>query len=195
MSGGGRVDGTVSCKSKSYNAAIRTDNLGIHFCWGSSVVLVRRKEASAHHGNDKARAGSAPVPRRVSFPEGECEEGRTLRGNAGTQAGRSCIGLWAEGHPGLRRLVWLRLLLLENHKHTLLVPSPFSLTHALPGCPHPDAWTVTQVWSPGTSLLSLPHTFLLSRAGGDSVVFHLQPSPWNRCRFVKHYTLFFHSHP
>lgn len=63
------------------------------------MVLGRRKEASAHRGNDKARAGSAPVPRRVSFPGGECEEGRTLRGNAGTQAGRSCIGLWAGGAP------------------------------------------------------------------------------------------------
>ena len=211
---------------------------------------MRRKEASAHHCNTKARARSVPVARMVSYSEGVWGSAATCAVMLGDSE-RACVDLWQgapcwvgcfAGEPqvyttrlwcweGLgaggegddrgwdgwmaspTRWTWvwvnsgswwwterpgvLRFMGSQRVGHDWAteldwteVPSLSILTHKFPSCPHPDTWSVMQVWSPGTSLLSPPPTFLQSRAGRDSVILHLKPSPWNRCRLTKHYTLF-----
>lgn len=129
------------------------------------------------HCSDEARTGSVPVPSWVSCQELGCEEpglwGQWWGGQGGSPAalgGR--LGdpktVCGQRGPGLGRLVLPRPLLLVCTKMASSA-SPVNVTHALPGRPH-------RVHAPpGSSALSLQHTFLLRRAGGNSVRF--SPSP------------------
>ena len=66
---------------------------------------MRRKEASAHHCNTKARARSVPVARMVSYSEGVWGSAATCAVMLGDSE-RACVDLWAGGTLLSRLLCW-----------------------------------------------------------------------------------------